>query len=268
NMAVGLSKQGYIPVVDTFAQFGITKGALPLIMSGLSQGPIIGIYSHTGFQDAADGASHQALTYFAMTAAIPNVDVICLTCADEAYALVSQAIERFSEDRKKGKTPRSTLFFLGRETYPASFAENADYTYGKSQVVMDQTDGHGQSVVLAVTGSLLENALFAQKELAKAGLGSIVVNQSMINHPDTETFSAALQKTNGHVVTIEDHRVVGGAGALLCHALSQKGIPFKMKSLGIQDHFGRSAYTSDQLYEKFGLGVSAIVKASQDLLNS
>jgi transketolase len=28
-------KQGYIPVVDTFAQFGVTKGALPFIMSGL-----------------------------------------------------------------------------------------------------------------------------------------------------------------------------------------------------------------------------------------
>jgi transketolase len=42
SMAVGLSKAGYIPVVDTFAQFGVTKGALPLIMSGLSQAPIIG----------------------------------------------------------------------------------------------------------------------------------------------------------------------------------------------------------------------------------
>src|SRR5262249_43964900 len=33
SVAVGLSKMGFIPVVDTFAQFGVTKGALPLIMS-------------------------------------------------------------------------------------------------------------------------------------------------------------------------------------------------------------------------------------------
>lgn len=176
SMAVGLSKQGYIPFVDTFAQFGITKGALPLIMSGLSEAPIIAIYSHTGFQDAADGASHQALTYIAMMSAIPNVDVICLTCSDEAKALVSQAIERFANARKQGKTPRSTIFFLGRETYPFSFAQNPNYQYGKAQVVSDQTKDFKKSVTLLASGSLMENALVAQTKLAEAGVGSIVVN--------------------------------------------------------------------------------------------
>ena len=56
STGVGLSKQGLIPIVDTFAQFGITKGNLPLIMSTLSEGPVIALFSHTGFQDAADGA--------------------------------------------------------------------------------------------------------------------------------------------------------------------------------------------------------------------
>ncbi len=37
SMASGLAKLGYIPVVDTFAQFGVTKGALPLTMAALSQ---------------------------------------------------------------------------------------------------------------------------------------------------------------------------------------------------------------------------------------
>ncbi|MES2962590.1 MAG: thiamine pyrophosphate-dependent enzyme, partial [Bdellovibrionota bacterium] len=61
STAAGLSIAGYIPIVDTFAQFGVTKGALPLTMANLSHGPVIGIFSHTGFQDAADGASHQAI---------------------------------------------------------------------------------------------------------------------------------------------------------------------------------------------------------------
>ena len=111
SMAIGLSKSGYIPVVDTFSQFAVTKGALPLIMSGLSQGPMIGVFSHTGFQDAADGASHQALTYFAMTASIPNVDVYVLSCRQEAFQLLGQAIEKFANDRKNQKVPRSQIFF-------------------------------------------------------------------------------------------------------------------------------------------------------------
>ena len=43
STAIGLSKRGFIPIVDTFSQFGATKGNLPLIMSGLSQAPVIAI---------------------------------------------------------------------------------------------------------------------------------------------------------------------------------------------------------------------------------
>ena len=65
--APGLAKVGFIPIVDTFGQFGVTKGNLPLTMAALSQAPVIAIFSHVGFQDAADGASHQATTYLAAT---------------------------------------------------------------------------------------------------------------------------------------------------------------------------------------------------------
>jgi transketolase len=71
STAIGLSVGGYIPVVDTFAQFGVTKGALPLTMASLSQAPVIALFSHTGFQDAADGASHQALSFYAQVSSIP-----------------------------------------------------------------------------------------------------------------------------------------------------------------------------------------------------
>lgn len=265
SMAVGLSKQGYIPVVDTFAQFGITKGALPLIMSGLSQAPIIAIYSHTGFQDAADGASHQALTYFSMMSAIPHVNVICLTCADEAEALITQTIENFVKTRNSGKIPPSTVFFLGRENYPASYAEDASYHLGRSQIVSDNSKQFENSVALFAAGSLLENALIAQKKLEKKGVGSIVVNPSIINHTDLETTTGVLQKCGGRMVTIEDHRLVGGFGAMITHALCLAGVEFRVKSLGIGDHFGRSAYTSDQLYDKFGLGVKDILEAAASL---
>ena len=52
---------------------------------------------------------------------------------------------------------------------------------------------------------------------------------------------------------------------MMAHDLSQKGINFKLKSLGIADHFGRSAYMSAELYEVNGLGVGAIVEAAKSL---
>ena len=59
SAGAGLAKAGLIPIVDTFGQFGVTKGNLPLTMAALSQAPVIAVFSHVGFQDAADGASHR-----------------------------------------------------------------------------------------------------------------------------------------------------------------------------------------------------------------
>ena len=101
SVGAGLSKEGFIPIVDTFSQFGVTKGALPLIMASLSGAPVIAIFSHAGFQDAADGASHQALSYLSMTNSIPHTDVYCLATSSEAEALVTQAIEKLARIKNR-----------------------------------------------------------------------------------------------------------------------------------------------------------------------
>lgn len=262
SVGIGLSKQGYIPVVDTFAQFGVTKGALPFIMSGLSEGPMIGVFSHTGFQDAADGASHQALSYISMLGSIPNVDLYCLTCSDEAYALVSQAVEKFVQARKKNQVPRTSIFFLGRETFPPSFNPQVKYEIGKAQILSEQLQGP-KNVLIAVSGSLVTYALKAQEELKSKGIGSIVINPSIMNQIDIETIKSAIVKTDGNIITMEDHRQAGGMSSYISQALLENKVTVKnFVSLGVAEHFGRSAYKADQLYRANGMDDKAIVKAA------
>lgn len=262
SVGIGLSKQGYIPVVDTFAQFGVTKGALPFIMSGLSEGPMIGVFSHTGFQDAADGASHQALSYISMLGSIPNVDLYCLTCSDEAYALVSQAVEKFAQARKKNQVPRTSIFFLGRETFPPSFNPQLTYELGKAQILSEQLQA-SKNVVIAVSGSLVTYALKAQEELKSSGVGSIVVNPSLMNSIDVETLKTALAKAGGNLITLEDHRSTGGMASYISQALLENNVSVKnFVALGVAEHFGRSAYKADQLYRANNMDTKAIVKAA------
>lgn len=266
SAAAGLSKVGYIPVVDTFAQFGVTKGALPLTMASLSEAPMIAIFSHTGFQDAADGASHQALSYLSMIASIPHVEAYALSCSEEADALVTQAVERFASDRKAGRTPNSVIFFLGRENFPKSYAEGATYALGRAQVLRDNTASFKNAVTLAVTGSLVLQGVEAAKTLEAAGLGSVLVNASNLSHPDVAVFAAALSKTGGRLVTVEDHQLIGGFGAILTHALTLQGSAPKVKSLGVHGEFGQSAYNAIELYRKHGLDAGAIVEAAKQLV--
>lgn len=266
STAAGLSKLGYIPVVDTFAQFGVTKGALPITMGSLSEAPIIAVFSHTGFQDAADGASHQALSYMAMLSSIPHVDIYSLSCSEEADALMGMVIEKFAADRKAGKVPNTSVFFLGRENFPKTFQAGAKYDLKKAQVLLDTATDSAKSVVLATTGSLVGQALLAAEALKAKGLGVIVVNSANINHVDVETYKAALAKTGGRLVTAEDHQAIGGFGQMLTHALVSAGVNLRLKSLGVKAEFGQSAYLALELYAKHGLDSQAMIKACEELI--
>ncbi len=72
----------------------------------------------------------------------------------------------------------------------------------------------------------------------------------------------ALGKTGGRLITAEDHMVIGGAGSMLATALVSKGIAFKHRLLAVPGHFGQSAYTADELYDKHGIGAKAIAAAA------
>lgn len=266
SVGAGLSKAGFIPVVDTFSQFGVTKGALPLWMANLSEAPVMAIFSHAGFQDAADGASHQALAYFAMVSAIPHTKVFALSCAEEAEALVGQAIDAFAEARKAGRTPPSYVFFLGRENFPAQYGEGVRYQLGRAQILSDTAGNFSKSVTVVTAGALVEQAFGAAKILAGVKVGSVIVNASSINHPDVETISAALKKTNGALLTVEDHENIGGMGSMILQALANAGISYKAHTLGVADAFGQSAYSALDLYRKHGLDAEHIAKAAAKLV--
>lgn len=262
STAAGLSKLGFIPIVDTFAQFGVTKGNLPLTMAALSQAPVIAVFSHVGLQDAADGASHQATTYLAAVSAIPHTVVVAPSCADEAEGLLFEAIKRLGDARAHGEDGESVVFFLGRENYPLGWVPNARYPWGRAQVLREGTD-----VVLVGCGTLTGKVIEAGQALAAQGVQATVINQPFINRPDVETIGTAVRDCGGRLVTIEDHQIVGGMGAQLSHALARAGVAHRVVSLGIDGEFGQSAYLAEQLYERHGLTTVKLIEAAKRLLS-
>jgi transketolase len=261
STGAGFAKAGYIPIVDTFGQFGVTKGNLPLTMAALSQAPVIAMFSHVGFQDAADGASHEATTYLAATSSIPHTTVIAPSCADEAEALMYEAVKRQAADRTAGKDGESYIFFVGRENYPLSWVADAKYPWGKAQVL-----SQGSDVVLIGCGPLLDKAINAGKKLAEKGIKATVINNPFINKVDLEVIGAAVKGANGRLVTIEDHQTIGGMGAQVSHALSNAGIAHRIKTLAIKGEFGQSAYVAEHLYQHHGLTADKMVEAALELM--
>lgn len=257
SVASGLSLGGYIPVVDTFAQFGTTKGALPFIMSSLSQAPMIAIFSHIGFQDAADGASHQSLSYLAILNSIPNVKTYSLSCSHEAEALVSQAIENFQKAKKEGKTPETSVFFLGRENFPQYYKESLNYELGKAQLLKKASTGD-KRVCLIPLGSLVPQALEAAAKLDEKGIKATVVHPSASNQVDPVLLSEV--EASDLALVIEEHQELGGYHSVLSQALVKESNSTQLNSLSVKGKFGQSAYKALELYQVHKLDSQAIVE--------
>ncbi len=257
SVAAGMSKAGFIPVVDTFAAFGVTKGNLPLIMAALSSAPIIGIFSHTGFQDAADGASHQSLTYLSAVSSIPYTQVVVPATSEEAEKLLTLAIDEIELARLEGRAGTSYLFFIGRENFPVSL--NKESHLGKPQTLTQ-----GKDAVVVASGPMVFKALKAAEILKEQNISVTVVNHHLINQVDVEYFKNILNHSS-KLITVEDHQLVGGMGAQLVHQLKMNGLEFKYKGLGVKGSFGQSSYTADELYKKFGIDEMAIAQAVVEL---
>ena len=68
----------------------------------------------------------------------------------------------------------------------------------------------------------------------------------------------------GRVVTVEEHTVIGGLGGAIAELLSEKQ-PTRMKRVGVNDCFGKSAKASDAL-EMHGLNAASVADAVRVLM--
>ena len=171
------------------------------------------------------------------------------------------AFQRLAQEREAGKDGESALFFAGREDFPAQLGERPNgYPWGKATILRP-----GKDVVLVASGPMVPLALEASDILAKEGKQAAVIDNPFVNRPDLETIAPAVQAAGGKLVTIEDHQIIGGMGAMLVHALAIQGVAVKTAAIGMRGEFGRSAYSARELYEHFGMGPKDIAQAARKL---
>ncbi|MBF0300920.1 MAG: hypothetical protein HQK51_19585 [Oligoflexia bacterium] len=117
---------------------------------------------------------------------------------------------------------------------------------------------------------MVGEALCAQKILLSKNIKARLINNPFVNHPNVEIIAKALGECKNRLLTVEDHQVIAGMGSILSHALlmSDKSLPFKLVSLGVRGHFGRSAYTANELYKWANIGSEAIAAAAECFINS
>ena len=249
GIAAGIAAAGHKAFASTFAMFAAGRAFEQVRNSiGYPHLPVKIGATHAGISVGEDGATHQCNEDIALMRAIPGMTVI-VPCDDvEAKAAVRAAYA----------TGDPTYMRFGRLAVAPVYAEGElDFKIGQANVVRE-----GADVTIVACGLMVQASLEAAEALAEKGVSAEVIDMHTIKPLDEKTLLVSAKKT-GHVVTCEEHSVIGGLGDAVLGALAENPVP--VRKVGVHDVFGESGPAVD-LLAKYGLDAAGVEREVLDFL--
>ena len=248
SFAAGLSLTGKIPFTNSFAVFAAGRAydqiRQGICIAGLNV-RIVG--SSSGLSDFGDGSTHQSVEDVAIMRAIPNMTVLVPADGNETRTM-TRALADFQGP---------AYLRIARNDLTDVMPEKEPFVLGKPHLIRQ-----GNHVVAFANGQMVSMAVAAADKLADAGISLRVVNVSSMKPVDKMALAALADGMKG-VVTLEEHSTVGGLAALMYEVLQGRAVP--MRSIGIEDRFGQSAHSYEDLLEAYGLTQERITTAVRQL---
>ena len=250
--AAGLASCGKIPFVSTFAVFATGRVYDQIRMDlAYSQMNVKIFATHGGISVGKDGASHQMLEDLALMRVLPNMTVLAPSDATETRKIVELMAE----------TKGPMYARVGRADAPLIYKKEDmnDIKIGKGLTVTD-----GDDATIIACGTMVDQALEAQKTLSKQGMETRVIDMHTIKPLDKKLVLKAAKETEV-IITIEEHSIIGGLGGAVAETLIEEGCKVKFMRMGIKDIFCESGEPKD-LLEKYELNEKYIVKNIQKMI--
>ena len=239
----GLSAHGgFIPAGGTFMCF--TDYARPSMrIAALSHTAVIYVMTHNSIGLGEDGPTHQPVEHLASLRAMPNMRVFRPADAVETAECWQLAVER---------TNLPTVLALSRQNLtPVRTVAHADNlcSTGAYELIAPQGDA---KVSLFASGSEVEIAVAAQKQLAQKGIATRVVSV-----PSLELLLQQPADKRESIIGSAPTRIAIEAAVRFGWdaVIGQDGIFIGMST------FGASAPAKD-LYKHFGITAEAVVEAA------
>lgn len=212
--------------------------------------PVRLINSHAGLTSGG-GPTHYNIMDIAIMRAMPNMTVVCPADANQCKRLI-RATENFAG-------PINIRLPRGKEPLVYT-TQDYDFEIGKAVTAVE-----GDDITIIATGSTVAMAVSAANGLAKEGISARVLDMHTIKPIDREAICKAARET-GHIITVEDHVVVGGLHGAVAEVLVDAGINVKLKALGIPDDGFPPLGDMYELFAYLGYDPEGIKKTARELL--
>src|SRR6266403_2883046 len=238
---------GYATAGGTFLTF--TDYARPSMrIAALSHVPVVYVMTHDSIGLGEDGPTHQPVEHLAALRAMPNMRVFRPADAVETAECWQLALE---------KTTGPTVLALSRQNLsPVRTVANADNLCSQGAYELVAAKGDAK-VSLFASGSEVEIAVVAQKELAGRGIATRVVSI-----PSLELLLAQPEGRRSAIIGAAPVKIAIEAAVRFGWdaIIGPDGIFIGMSS------FGASA-PAKALYKHFGITAEAVVEAASKRLN-
>ena len=247
GVAAGLARTGFVPFLTTYCVFA-TRRAYDFIAMDAALGRAnVKIMAGLPGLSTGYGGTHQGIEDLALMRSIPNLTVIDPCDAIEvaqATAVIAQYEGPVYMRLLRGLVP----IVLDENTY--------QFEIGKARLLRD-----GNDVAIISTGLMTARALEAAATLADSGIAAAVLHVSTLKPFDRQAVLELLARVP-RVVTAENHLITGGLASAVADAVTDAGLPIRLRRVGIPDCFcesGSLPYLAER-YQMRGADIAAQVR--------
>ena len=266
TLAAGMATQGVKPIVAIYSTF-LQRGYDQLIHDVALQNLDVMFAIDRAGLVGEDGATHAGVFDFSFLRCVPNMVIAAPKDENECYHLLNSCYEYEG----------CTAVRYPRGVGTGAVIEQPAQTYQIGEAVVESILGSDKAptkVALLAFGTMVATAQQAAEIIITDDVAlnyqMHVVNMRWVKPLDTALIESLLVQGVTHIVTLEEHMVMGGAGSAVNEYLLNESSTFKRHrpvicNLGIPDRFIAHGSQAEQMAD-CGLDVKGVVTQLKTLL--
>ncbi|MDC3113798.1 transketolase family protein [Gammaproteobacteria bacterium] len=244
GMAAGLSQEGKLPVVNSFAAF-IAMRACEQVRTDVAY-PNLNVkfvVSHAGVSAGSAGPTHHTYEDIAIMRSIPNMSVFVPGDVREMRQIIDAAI----------KLEGPAYVRISAIDIPDTYSKEDNFEIGKATLLND-----GDDLTLITTGTMMFEASQVVKNLKEHSINARLLQMASIKPIDRQSILKAAKETN-KIFSIEEHNIIGGLGSAVAEVLAEENVG-KLVRIGFNDVFCSTGGDPAFLLDSAGLSVEKLTK--------
>lgn len=231
GVAVGLAAYGYKPIVVTFAPFATRRVCDQIAVSvAYAKQNVKIVGTDPGITAELNGGTHMSFEDIATLRSIPTMTIYDAVDDTQVYQAIKQIMN----------TDGPCYIRMPRKAAQPVYDENYKFALNKADVITK-----GNDITIVASGIMVAESLKAVLKLKEEGITAELISANTIKPLDEETILNSIKKTN-HVVTCENHNVIGGLYSAVSEMLIEK-YPLHVDKIAVMDQFGQVGKYSELL---------------------